>query len=405
MAHDKRIGGSLTAANIAKHLSDLIATTLAGVRIVGLVADNASNMQAAMRQVVVGGETAGAPTPTLVGAFSMGEIPAVFQRCAAHGDQLCVHDLLLLEPFEDVKSDAERAKADTGICECIVETRWNTMYDVIVAALAVHKVWEEASQQEKERLPHIEDTDVVARLRRVSPVLKVFADSTNKVQANNATLWTAAEALQLLIDASQRTGTDAAHIRAVIEKRAPTLITPGLLLIAYLAPNLTRPALPNQAIMNLQQLHIDGVTRRHMDEALEFRNARWQFFDDKNAGITREQYLDHCRGDSPTAQLLLRLLAVAPTEAAVERVFSHMKFNVGHYRTTMAPEAASSQVMRNASQRFLQPPSDTKSSDSPAPAAPGPIYARTWNWIVMHGWPHLQANGEPNGVANDRPVI
>jgi hypothetical protein len=56
MAADGELGGRQTAVALAAYLSRLMATVLRDVEVVAIVGDNASNVQAALRQVVVVGD-------------------------------------------------------------------------------------------------------------------------------------------------------------------------------------------------------------------------------------------------------------------------------------------------------------------------------------------------------------
>jgi hypothetical protein len=88
-----------------------------------------------------------------------------------------------------------------------------------------------------------------------------------------------------------------------------------------------------------------------------------------------------------------RLLAVAPMEASVERVFSRMKLNANRLRTSLAPSAAAAQVIFNEAKQFNSSTLVTASTHH-GTAVP----ASTFLWIVQQGAKNFD-------VAEEEPEI
>jgi hypothetical protein len=79
-------------------------------------------------------------------------------------------------------------------------------------------------------------------------------------------------------------------------------------------------------------------------------------------------------------QLVRNLLHVAPTEAAVERVFSSLKKCITDRRTRTHPGAATAAIIFNSSRKFL----DCKESGKRLEDYPA-VALSTWQWIVSQG--------------------
>jgi len=177
-------------------------------------------------------ENGGATDPSAFFSSNASSFPFFYQRCAAHSLQLCANDELRMSACQ-IKADAEAGKAAMSVSECIVETRWNTVYELIVAVLKKNAASDTKLSYE-----------LASRLREAVDLLKPFADATNAVQQENATLWQAAHAVQIM-----RAGFSGPQkIRTLFENRARFVISPTLLLLSYFAPNAVVPTEAQQLL-------------------------------------------------------------------------------------------------------------------------------------------------------------
>jgi hypothetical protein len=163
MAHDESLGvgggdhGRQTAENIARHIEGIIKGPLSESTVVAIVADNAANMQAAIKMLSTDAVADVKPAQTLSDALldelleafepvdaaaaapQAEEAPPKFdgclltilpQRCVAHVLQLIVRDILADDVMAPLVRayDGEKKKSS----ETEVDTRWNSKYRVLV---------------------------------------------------------------------------------------------------------------------------------------------------------------------------------------------------------------------------------------------------------------------------------
>jgi hypothetical protein len=418
---DTDIGGTLTAANITAHINEIIRTRLSDCHVVGVVADNASNMQLSLKQFVVNAPTGvvnvqndeAPPAPAESSHhFTQGDTPAVCQPCFAHTLQLVLKDVFKHPKFNALIPVANATKLITGVSESIVKTRWNTVGLLVTAVLKKHdemKAKRDAERNaqnlpqilvpggvpqtpmtDQEKAKIIANDDHVALLRWAKPVLDTFIATTDRVQNDNATLWDAILALQEIHDKYVTTeGEVPTLIRGIIEARCVRLLFPGVLLLAYLAPNV--PALPptHPGYGVLLQLHLDAAPKRDRMFVHEFSDSRRDRAP-VAAALTRDEYMSHqarVPGSTAVVGLCTNLLNVAPTEAAIERLFSKMKLNATAQRTSLKPESATAQIVLNSCADFL--------SAKPEPLTGGSVEAATFQWIIELGARALRAPEVP----------
>jgi hypothetical protein len=230
---DKR----LTATNIAAYMSSLIRYRLqpAGAIVVGYVADNAANMQSALRLIdptralpldppmnvdeegegadsgdeflEAGAEELGIFEEQITFFFTRGAVRAAFVRCAAHGLQLCVTDLLSTEAWQDLRDQLIQARDAVGIRMRLVETRWNCVFLLLRRVLDVNK--SPAARLTIAMRAHF----LAAQL-----MLKPFYQATQIVQRDTCTLWDTAGAIHVLLASTTLAGSE--EVIEVINRRS-----------------------------------------------------------------------------------------------------------------------------------------------------------------------------------------
>jgi hypothetical protein len=301
------------------------------------------------------------------------------------------------------------AKRITGVSECIVETRWNTLYFVLEAALTRHK----KMVAEKGRLEAaglatddddaamiITDSDLLQELEAAQPVLEAFAKATNRVQRDNACTWDAFIALQHLLDMCiGKTGAIPTLIAKVLAEKADRLLSGVTVLLAFLSPNVAPVGREHDGYMTLMQVLSDALPGVDRLTLLDYHHKRVP-----HEGALLMNDFVAVTETSLVFPVVRRLLAAAPTEAAVERVFSRMKFNCGHHRTTMTEEASIAQVLFNNSDKFINPrpaPAVTAGSATLASLPDAPIKRSTMQWIVDKGWKQFSLGGPQAPLVQD----
>jgi hypothetical protein len=192
---DEVLGGTLNSEAIARALEQCMSVLKAST-IVGIVADNAANMQRAMTLVKVEAPPLADPlgddhnhhhargddidndedplpraadnVEVRLCSCNVERAPFFFIRCQAHIDQLCVK--MIVEARPEIHEDAETARRITRISERVVDTRWNSVHTVIEAALRKHDSLAAARDggailDTEEAARIIRDLDLLARLR------------------------------------------------------------------------------------------------------------------------------------------------------------------------------------------------------------------------------------------------
>jgi hypothetical protein len=137
-----------------------------------------------------------------------------------------------------------------------------------------------------------------------------------------------------------------------------------MFLLAWFAPNLPRALLTDEEKQVAAAHHAVAIGREDMAYATLFATARRPVND---RPISLRQLNEHfalrdratfsdalaVRRADAQERLVRRLVKIAPTEAAVERVFSALKLNVGRLRTRCKPDAAVAQVLLKTTTTFL----------------------------------------------------
>jgi hypothetical protein len=392
MIVDERLGvgtrdaGHLTAKNIAHHLRELMQGLLFSADVVAIVADNAANMQAAIHiaierqdaeqnlaglmqnlEVEGGDLVPGEARDILLDAEFGDGAPAVLaddspndgrimpQRCFCHAVQLVVADLLK-GPFKALYDEYEEVKHHSKVKD--VETRWNSVY------ATVNDLVGDPEGTLKGRLPKLNDPPLVQRLTLLKKYLKPFYDATMDTQGDKNTVWDALVAMDKMLRAFEDNSDMSEAYRAAIRARAGVLISPPMFLLAWFAPNLPRALLTDEEKQVAAAHHAVAIGREDMAYATLFATARRPV---NEQPISLRQLLEHfalrdratfsdhlaVRRADAQERLVRRLVRIAPTEAAVERVFSALKLNVGRLRTRCKPDAAVAQVLFKTTTTFL----------------------------------------------------
>jgi hypothetical protein len=183
--------------------------------------------------------------------------------CKAHSIQLAMRQFL--DHNDEIEENAQLAAAQVKIDGSLCKTRWNAVVRLIDAALAKKQA--------------ITSFDLKDQLDKYSRVLTPFKTATDLVQQNHATLWHAALAMEIMLEGSNpAAGALQASARQAMNARAKFLISPGLLLLAYLAPNAQGivDGLPHASRIALAALEADArplVSRCHHSGFLVGRPA------------------------------------------------------------------------------------------------------------------------------------
>jgi hypothetical protein len=222
----------------------------------------------------------------------------------------------------------------------------------------------------------------VKKLETLRDILKPFAESTDIVQGNSANLWHFFIALERVLQHFVQDSEEHDVVRHALNKRAPFLVSPAAFLLAFLSPNLPRGVI-SEAVRLLgiswhakllgEHAHfapqLDDNRRPPLPRAV--RPTDWI-----SADVTAPGFRPIRQAADFHTSLVLRLMDVVPTEAAVERVFSELKRNLTAFRTTCAPAAATCQVFYNCCNAFLQ----NEAGESLTTA----VSASTFRWVVEH---------------------
>jgi hypothetical protein len=217
------------------------------------------------------------------------------------------------------------------------------------------------------------------------------------VQQSKAVLWDAAAALQTILAVAQDAGELPLAVSSILSERARFIASPALILLAYFAPN--RPNLGRIMAERVRgfllSLHESALPEEHLLDAHEFE-PEW---DPKvrDAPISMLSYTASWgkRPDSPTKQVVLNLVNIAPTEADVERVFSGLKRNVTRMRTKLLPEHATMALFESNAREFLKAgPAEPRVGEA--------ISSHTWEWLLTVG---ASAHcGDPRRRAREAPA-
>jgi hypothetical protein len=357
---------------------------------VAIVADNAANLQAAIKIVATKGDATGTldavAADVLLDAlleleginerwdrgdeaitYRAGDVIAIIpQRCVAHALQLVVKDILSSPEYAEFVEAYERCKHLSNVKEC--ETRWNSKFRVLEDLVKRAGV----ATVDKHRLETL----------RVD--LEPFNKATNLVQSDHATVWEQLGAIQLLLQHFIDQSPQHECARQTLVRRAGFVVSPAAFLVAYTSPNLNRRTVQASAAAVGTQWHAKCVSDESFASAFDSNRVPPQ-----PRAISREEW----KKLKPTkpglippmehSALMPKLVNIAPTEAAVERMFSWLKRSLPAQRASCGATAATSHVLLNACEYFMNPLSMKPPNPSPL------ISPATMAWIVNNAAAHL----------------
>jgi hypothetical protein len=181
------------------------------------------------------------------------------------------------------------------------------------------------------------------------------------------------------------------------------LVSPAVFVVAWLSPSLPRSAITEDELC---------VAMRYQDIVLGDSGFSGVYDglrgDVKKGTFTRKALLANLpktpadassgvrNGLEATNKMIDRLLDIAPTEAAVERVFSAMKLNANRLRTRLAPSAAAAQVIFNEATAFNATVLIDKSPHEDKGVRPS-----TFLWIVQQGAANFDAAEDEPEISDD----
>ena len=295
--------GTFSGENIREAVTAAIAECLSyGCVVVETVADNASNMQMSARA-----------------------------RCAAHVLQLAMGQAMetpLVKKGMEVLANIE-TRHKLPRCP---ETRWSYMLRKLDAAL-----------------PLAEGADAQHAIAKACEVLRPFDIATNMVQGDNATLFSSCFAWQELLASADPT------VKPIVQKRFEYLLRDSYLLIAYFAPtvdNVKQGATLDPLVKAALAQYDDGASAEMDSYSRSVRRHR------VGATLSKAEYESYLetviKSRWPrTAMIVAGLLNATPTEAAVERALSQLKFIVDDWRNKLDEATAANLLIIKSTHMYL----------------------------------------------------
>jgi hypothetical protein len=309
MTYDADVGGRFTIQEVRKDVVKRMAELEArhGIKVVAVVADNASNMQG----IAVKHDTDEPDSDELKA------IPILI-RCACHALQLVVHKL---RPLWNVAFEAaEQAVQAANVRVSANETRWSSSFNVIVAAL--------------DRAAEHLNEDMIRECHGAVELLAPFWQTTDFLQGDKATLkdaFTAFESLRVHFDELAAAQNDSALGRArqsafleasaELQKRLEIHCNRPFVIVALLAPCVCAVDYLEAFEETVKTLAlVDPNIAAELHTVMEMPFAR----QDSCTWAQYEEHIDQCVSIyCPKLATFIRgLLNASPSEAAVERLFS-----------------------------------------------------------------------------------
>jgi hypothetical protein len=352
----------ITSAAVGTLLQNLVGDLASrGVRVVALVADNASNFQAVDVQCK----------------------GTVHLRCAAHVLQLCAKDLLEGDCAQAVEAgNFLLARHSFLPTPCI--TRWNSTF----------RLWEAISRRRGEIATEADMLEKILLVEQGIAAMKPFALATMLVQRDDATLFEHILAIQMVKDAE------------IIQNRKEKLSSTAIALVAFFFPNAKRQLLSQkllaalrECLCSLRELAEASRGKESLEDNVE---QEWLSFTlAPPMGIqgkcSLKSFLDFWKENVKRfpriATIVTSVIGATPSEASVERVFSRMKFTVNKQRTTMESQAVNAQLIVNSALHFEEA---SKNSTHNIDAEEGFVQPATIDWILLCATP--KENKQPQGT-------
>jgi hypothetical protein len=319
------MGGSMTHTKVAEVLLACVDRCAAvGVPVVGLVADNAANLQATNR--------------CFEGLLML--------RCAAHSLQLAVNDAFNDPAVKEIMDLALRIREQQG-WEYPVVTRWNSKYDLLC------RVW-----LGKAVVTPTFNDKTLGSLKMLTDALSPFASATDAVQSDRATVfdWATIFAQLSKIEAKSRF---AKILRQCFLQRHDKLLSDALLLCCFFLPSFRRHTAEwKSAKTRVRELLLAGgqtMASTVFAAPPGAMASEWQRFvssppplpeRDSYTLAEYKRWWNTLDGRFPHLGAFVRAVAqLAPTEASCERAFSAVKFQLGRHRASANPDLVEASVV------------------------------------------------------------
>jgi hypothetical protein len=342
---DERVNGHFTIPAVRAVVRDVLAALgRCQVNVCSIVADNASNLQGISN--ADGDEEAVAEDEVIRRA-----LPLV-HRCACHVIQLMVKDLA--DKWQTAFFIAERLLKEKGVRMSSTETRWNSKWFVIEKA--INAGFGNASE--------------VREMQDAARILHPFAVATDYLQRDSATMFdtvgTVEELLHWFIklreaqnetDFGRATKESIAKVLSVIYKRAWMLFDKAYVVLAFFSPTTDTTNSPNVRKML-------PVVKEFLDPfnipPAEWKKFEMSIFDNVAAPIDQAAYIARINATlgraCPTIALAVTGLATSvPSEAAVERHFSKLKYTFDQWRNRAGPTLVNATLRTSAAWSFFHP--------------------------------------------------
>jgi hypothetical protein len=295
-------GGKLTSVNIKSSIDEVTNIIKKFGVVVTLVADNASNMQSA--------DTGG------------------IQRCAAHLLQLAMKDCSRIGAVAEGLEILEELDEDSKKClPSIPPTRWSY---VILQLEALADILRTAGS----------DVEMRHKVETAAELLKPFRVATDRVQRADATLFSCLSTWEALL------GSLDDRLRQVIISRFSSMLRGPYLIAAFFSPVVNSLAYARV----LDPVVVEQLEAISPAAAAEYQEYRRHPRTPPVTQCTLASYLLHVENTLdqkwPALAVAVRCCVLStPTEAAVERGFSHMKFIINDRRNKVASNTAENLVV------------------------------------------------------------
>jgi hypothetical protein len=386
--HDKR----MTTDNIRSCvMNEILRLQGFGVYPLFVVADNASNMQGIANSESDedeqdlgesdgeedGGEAEVVGSPEALGQLKeeLGQILFVL-RCAAHVVQLVTKDT---EPHWSAGFEVARAYRDNHTKAGLpvpMDAKWNAKFHLISA---VRKLATSTASTEFSR-------EQLAHLHNAHAMLRPLNGATNFLQRDGATLFDVLCMWSRLLEEYSVAGVEAgdeapperrrayAGMLHAVKKRFTYMMSPLHVAAVYFLPftNRSECSAEVEAIVGNVLTKINPTVewgaylKVAPPAATDSTRCTWP---DLIEFLGTEEVASH----SNLRQTLVMLYSSSPTEASVERAFSHMKHTVAPIRNKMLPGSVRSSMIVASAKRLI---AQVKKEEATAPEPADPFMAQ-----------------------------
>lgn len=331
LKEDVEAGGVLTIEVVYNETQRVVTELRSkGIHVRNIVADNASNLQGISKYTPDGdvaevGEVETDDEDDL--KMEISKLPLV-TRCVCHVIQLIVKDVSSI--WQSAYDSAKTILAHANVKRTACETRWNSKYMVI-----------------KDAISHCEGNDQ-RELEEAAEFLRPFAVMTRALESDSATLFqtvaTVEKFFRYLQDQQQKlSGSPLGRLRAQALttlhlhscKRFAMLFNTPYVILAFFSPSTDYNATLTIAM--------EPTVRAEMEKLDNAVAVEWKIFAQKqidplkDTAVTKEIYeahiVKHFSSMPAIAKVVRGLLHGVPSEAAVERMFSQLKFTFDQWRS------------------------------------------------------------------------